>query len=135
VFSRVFIPEVDRVGYKGSGDTTTVDEQTLLEAFFEHVPEICLFHGQSFFLIKSKTSGLGTTLLKCQIIRISGLPDDRLKEFYCTNQNPTEEIGSFQCKTTVKQLVTFLLWIKTTCNSTATAAGSMLSLVHRVSCN
>jgi hypothetical protein len=28
----------------GSGHTTTVNVQTLLEAFFEHVPEICLFH-------------------------------------------------------------------------------------------
>jgi hypothetical protein len=43
VFSGDFIAEeVDRGEDKGSGDTTTVDVQTLLEAFFEHVPEICL---------------------------------------------------------------------------------------------
>jgi hypothetical protein len=45
VFSGVFTAdEVDRARDKGSGDTTTVDVQTLLEAFFEHVPEICLFY-------------------------------------------------------------------------------------------
>jgi hypothetical protein len=32
VFCGVFIAEVDRVGDKGSGDTTTVHVQTLLEA-------------------------------------------------------------------------------------------------------
>jgi len=32
----------------------------------------------------SKMASLGTTLLKCQIIRISGLSDDGLKEFCCT---------------------------------------------------
>ena len=49
--------------------------------FFEYVGEICLFHWCSpFFLVKSKTSGLGVTL-KCQIVRISRLVDDGLKEF------------------------------------------------------
>jgi hypothetical protein len=32
------------VGDKGSQDAATVDVQMLLEAFTEHVPEICLFH-------------------------------------------------------------------------------------------
>jgi hypothetical protein len=32
---------------------------------------------------KIKTSGFGTTLLKCQIIRISKFLDVRLKEFCC----------------------------------------------------
>ena len=36
---------------------------------FEHVPEICLFHWWRFFLVKFKTSSLGITLFKCQIIR------------------------------------------------------------------
>jgi hypothetical protein len=35
----------------------------------------------SFFLVKSKTSGLVTTLLKCQIISISELLDGGLREF------------------------------------------------------
>jgi hypothetical protein len=43
-FSGIFVPEeVDGVGDQGSGDTTTVDVQTLLEAFWKHVYEICLF--------------------------------------------------------------------------------------------
>jgi len=32
----------------------------------------------------SKMSTLGTTLFKCQIIKISGLSDDRLKKICCT---------------------------------------------------
>ena len=39
------------------------------------------------FLTKNKTSGLGTTLLKWQIIRISELTDIRLKEFCCTSRS------------------------------------------------
>jgi hypothetical protein len=35
------------------------------------------------FLVRSRTSGLGTSLLKCQHIRISKLSDDILKEFHC----------------------------------------------------
>ena len=38
-----FYEEVDGVEDKGSGSTTTV-VQRLLEAYFEHVPEIRLFH-------------------------------------------------------------------------------------------
>jgi hypothetical protein len=44
---------------------------------------MCLFHWWSFFLAKSKISGLGTTPFKCCIIRISKLLDVRLKEFCC----------------------------------------------------
>jgi hypothetical protein len=36
--------EVDRIGDKVSGNTTTIDVQTLLEALLQHVPEIYLFH-------------------------------------------------------------------------------------------
>jgi hypothetical protein len=76
-FFGVFIPEEDDdVGDKVSRGTTMVDIQTLLEALFEHV---ACFTDEAFFLIKSKTSGPGTILLKCQIIRFSGLSDDRLK--------------------------------------------------------
>jgi hypothetical protein len=44
VFPGVFIAEEVGVGGRRSGDTTAVDVQTLLEAFFEHVPELSLFH-------------------------------------------------------------------------------------------
>jgi hypothetical protein len=70
VFSGVLIAEeVDGVGDKESWDTTMIDVQTFLEAFFEHVPEICLFQWQSFFSHKNQNSGLGTTLFKCHIIK------------------------------------------------------------------
>jgi hypothetical protein len=41
--SGVFIAEEVGVLYKRPGDTTTVDADTL-EALFQDVPEICLFH-------------------------------------------------------------------------------------------
>jgi len=45
MFSGIFIAkEVDCVGYMGSGDTTTVEVQTLFGGLFELVPEICSFH-------------------------------------------------------------------------------------------
>jgi hypothetical protein len=45
VFSGVFVDgEVDGIGNKGSGDTTVADAQKILEAFMEHVPEMCLFN-------------------------------------------------------------------------------------------
>jgi hypothetical protein len=44
VFSGTFIAgKVDEEGEKGSGDTMMIDIQTPLEAFVEHIPEICLF--------------------------------------------------------------------------------------------
>jgi hypothetical protein len=64
--------EVDRVGErKGSGDTTTVDVQTLVEVFLNMSLKTDYFNEKSFFLLNSKISSLKTTLLKCQIIRIS----------------------------------------------------------------
>jgi hypothetical protein len=48
LFPGVFIAEeVDGIADKGSGDTTTVDVQTL-GGLFEHVLENCLFHWWSF---------------------------------------------------------------------------------------
>ena len=45
VFFGVFLAEeVDGVRDKGLAKATTVDVQALLEAFFGHVPDICLFH-------------------------------------------------------------------------------------------
>jgi hypothetical protein len=71
VFSGVFIAEeVEGAGDKVSGDTTMVDVQTVLEAFFDYVSRSTCFIDGSF-LVKNKTSGLETTTLKCQIIRIS----------------------------------------------------------------
>ena len=51
---RVFVfwslcTSVDGAGDKGSGDARMVDVQTLLEAFFEHVGKIRMFHGCSSF--------------------------------------------------------------------------------------
>jgi hypothetical protein len=77
VVSGVFIPEEDdEVRDRRSRGTTMVDIQTLLEAFLNMLPVSVM---KLLFLIKSKTSGLRTTLLKCWIIRISGLSDNRLK--------------------------------------------------------
>jgi hypothetical protein len=39
------------------------------------------FTDETSFQVESKTSVLGVTLLKCWVIRISGLSYDRLKEF------------------------------------------------------
>ena len=52
---------------------------------FEHMHEIWLFQWWSLFLVKSKTSGLETTL-QCSTIRISKLMDIGIKEFRCNTQ-------------------------------------------------
>jgi hypothetical protein len=45
MFSGAFIAEeVDGLGDQGSGAATMLGAQTFLEAFFEHVPVIFLFH-------------------------------------------------------------------------------------------
>ena len=51
----------------------------------EYVPQICLFQRWRYFLVWCKTSGLGTTLHKCWIIRIYKWSDVRLKEFCCVS--------------------------------------------------
>jgi hypothetical protein len=73
VFPGAFrVEEVDAVGNKGPGDTKMVDVQTHLEAFLNTSLKSVCFNDKVFFSPdKSKTSGLGTTLLKCQIIRFS----------------------------------------------------------------
>jgi hypothetical protein len=77
VFSGVFIAEEgDGVGNKGSRDTPT----DTLGGLFEHVLENFHVSLMNLFLVKSKTYGLGTTLLSCQIVRISGLLAIGLKE-------------------------------------------------------
>jgi hypothetical protein len=70
VFYGVYIAEeVDGVRDKVSGNTTTVDVQTLLEAFLNMSLRSAFFIDEAFFLVKSKISRLGTTFLKCWIIR------------------------------------------------------------------
>ena len=44
MFHGVFIAEEVDGADEGSGDTTMVDVQTILEDFLKHVPEICLLH-------------------------------------------------------------------------------------------
>jgi hypothetical protein len=80
VFSGVFtVEEVYGVGDKGAGDTKTVEVQTLLDSISDRVHEICPFSSRSFFLVRSKSFGLGTTLVMYQVIRISKLLDVKLK--------------------------------------------------------
>ena len=48
--SGVFIAEkVDGLGYKGSGETTVVDVQALLEAFFNLSQRFASFIDEAFF--------------------------------------------------------------------------------------
>jgi hypothetical protein len=78
------VEEIHGVGDEGSGDTTRVDVQTLFEAFLNMSVTAACFIDEAFFLVKRKTSGFGTTVLKYWIIRISKLSDVRVKEFSCT---------------------------------------------------
>jgi hypothetical protein len=58
VFSGVFIAEeVDGIGDKGLGDTTTGDVQMLLETFLNMSLRSACFNDGGFFLVKSRTPG------------------------------------------------------------------------------
>jgi hypothetical protein len=61
VISEVFIAEeVNGVGDKRSGDTTTVDVRTKTHGgLYEYNPEICMFHWCNFSLIKAKLRVFG----------------------------------------------------------------------------
>ena len=84
MFSGVFIADkVDGAGNKRSSSSGMVDVQTFLEALFNMVLRSSYFTDEAFFLVKSHPSILGTTPLKCQIIRIPSLLDIRLKELCC----------------------------------------------------
>ena len=75
MFSGVLRAE-DIIGIRksGSGDTTVVDEQTLLETFLNmSLRSACFNDIVFFFMVKSKTFVLGTTLLKYWTVRISKL--------------------------------------------------------------
>jgi len=70
VFSRVYIAEeADGVRDKGSGDTTTVDVWTLMDFLDMSLRSAC-FTDKVFFVVKSKTSSVGTALRKCQNVWI-----------------------------------------------------------------
>jgi hypothetical protein len=60
-----------------------VDVQTPSEAFLNISLKYACVVYETFFLVKGKTSGLGTILLKCCIIRTWELSDIRSKEFCC----------------------------------------------------
>jgi hypothetical protein len=59
VFAGVFIAEVDGVADKESGDTTTVDVQTLLEAFLNMSLMSSCFTGESFLWYKTNYRSWG----------------------------------------------------------------------------
>jgi len=71
IFYAFIADKVDDIVDNGSGGTTSLDVQTLLEACFIDID----------FLVRSRTSGLGTALLKHWVIRISEILAVRLKEF------------------------------------------------------
>jgi len=69
VFSGVFIAEeIYGLGDKDSGYITTVDVQKLLKVFLNMFLRSACLGDKVFFLVKSKTSGLGANLLKYHII-------------------------------------------------------------------
>jgi hypothetical protein len=71
-FFGIFIAEeVDGVGDMGSGATTTVDVQTLLEAVLNMSLRAACFINK-VFSGKNQTSSLGTVLPKC---KLSGFPN------------------------------------------------------------
>lgn len=72
MFSGIFTAEVvDGEGGKKAGDMTTVHIQTLLKALSD-MSLIACFIDEAFFFL-SKTSSLGTTLLRLLDIRIKEL--------------------------------------------------------------
>ena len=85
MFSGVFVAEeVDAGGNNMSGDSTTVDVQTVLQAILNLSLRSYSFTDEAFVLVRSKTSGLDTILLQRQIINISKLSDAGLNHFCCT---------------------------------------------------
>jgi len=84
MFYGVFIAEeIDGLGEKRSGHT-----QHLMCRHIWMSCWICSWDMSvsllKLFLVKNQTSGLGTILLKCQVIGISGLSDDGVNEFCCS---------------------------------------------------
>ena len=68
-FSGVFkAEEIYGLGDKDSRYITTADVKTLLKVFLNMSSRSACFIDEAFFLVKSKTSGLGANLLQCYII-------------------------------------------------------------------
>ena len=92
MFPSVFIAEeVDGLGDMGSGDTTAVYIQILLDVFL-HTSLISdslmkLFSG------KSKIPVLGAVVLMCQIFKICELYYSGLMEFFCISIDVLEFIN------------------------------------------
>ena len=71
MFFIIFIAEeIGGMGEKGSGDNTVIDVQIYSDVFLNMTPRSVCFNNEAFFLVKSRTSVLGTTL-KCHTITIS----------------------------------------------------------------
>ena len=88
--------EVDEVEDKGLGDTTTVSLQMLLEAFLNVFLRFAYSINEALFLVKSQTSGVGTAVFMCWIIRISGSWDVGFKKFCFIYSVFTNEWCSFK---------------------------------------
>ena len=69
VFSGMFIAEEVNGARREGGQEIPEWLTDTLGGLFEHVPETCLFHWCSFYLLKDETSYPKTTFLKCQIIK------------------------------------------------------------------
>jgi hypothetical protein len=85
VFAGVFIAEeVERIGDKGSENTTVVDIglQIFLKAFLNMSLRLACSFDEGFFWVKAKLQNLGL-LSSSDIIKISELSDTKLKEFCC----------------------------------------------------
>jgi len=66
----------------GSAHTITIDEQIYLEDVLNTaLTSLCFNDEALFFLVKSRLPVLGSTLLKCRIIRISKLHDNCEQNF------------------------------------------------------
>jgi len=69
---------------KGLADSITVNVDTLWEAFLNTSLSCACFIDWSSFLVKSKTSGFGTTVVKCRFSSVSKLLNNELKGICCT---------------------------------------------------
>lgn len=67
------------------------------------------FTDEPFFVVKIKSSSLGTTLLKCQVIRISESSDIGLKECFCILIITAYVIILF---TVIQQRNNCIVWLK-----------------------
>jgi hypothetical protein len=109
VFWNFHSGKIDVIGDKGSGDTTTVDVQTLWEDFLNTSPKSAYFIDAALSGKKQKTSVLETALPKCWIIRISSLLDSGLKEFFCTEAANVDMSPACSCRMVFMCLAVLIL--------------------------